>query len=89
MLSRRNGIILGVLVVIVVGFALVKTPRPVISIAAEDVLDLGGYTVTNTILSAWIVIILMAALTFKLYRRLRNVEEALVPHGFQNVIGRR
>jgi F0F1-type ATP synthase membrane subunit a len=85
-LSRRNGIILGVLVVIVVGFALVKTPRPVISIAAEDVLDLGGYTVTNTILSAWVVIILMAALTFKLYRRLRNVEEALVPHGFQNVI---
>ena len=86
MLTRRNGIILAVLVVIVVGFALVKTPTPVISIAAEDVVDLGGYTVTNTILSAWIVIIIMAALTFKLYRRLRNVEDAIVPRGFQNVI---
>ena len=86
MFSRRNGIIAATLAFIVIGFLLIKAPTPVISIAAEEIVDLGGYSITNTILSAWVVIVLMAILTFILYRRLRHVEEALVPRGFQNVI---
>ncbi len=86
MLTRRKAIFLGAFAVIIIGFVLLKPPTPAISIAPEEIIDLGGYTVTNTILSAWVVIALMAIVTFRLYRRLRNVEEALVPRGFQNVI---
>jgi len=85
-LSKRNGYLLLTLVVVVVGFALIKAPTPHIAIAAEEIFSLGGYSVTNTILSAWVVIILMAIPVLLLYRRLRNVEKALVPRGFQNVL---
>lgn len=83
---NRRLAILGAFVLIVGGFILVKAPTPAISIAAEPILDLGGYEVTNTILSFWVVMILLIGLTLLLYRRLRNVEAALVPTGFQNVI---
>ena len=86
MLSRRNGIILGVLAMTVIGFAFVKPPLPHLMIAAEDLFALGGYTITNTIFSAWVVIGLLSLMTFFLYRRLRDVESALVPHGLQNVV---
>ncbi len=86
MLSRRNGYILGALLLIIIGFALLKPPTPHIAIAAEDIIDLGGYTITNTILSAWVVIALITIAVLFLYRRLRNVEEAMVPRGFQNLI---
>ena len=86
MLNRRNGIILAVLAVIVVGFALVKLPTPPISIAAEPVIDLGGYTITNTILSFWVIMIIMITGTMLLYRRLRNVDAAMVPRGAQNLV---
>ena len=86
MLSRRNGLILAAFVLVIVGFAFLKPPTPHIAIAAESLLDLGGYTITNTILSAWVVILLMTVVALWLYRRLRNVESALVPRGFQNLI---
>ena len=86
MLTRRNGILLGALVLFFGGLAFIKLPTPTIVLAAEDVVDLGGYTITNTILSTWIVIILMAIGTLLLYRRIRHVEAALVPSGFQNLV---
>ena len=86
MLSRRRVITLGAIALIVIGFALIKPPTPAISIAAEEIITFGGYSVTNTILSAWVVIVLMAIPTLLLYRRLRNVEDALVPRGLQNLI---
>ncbi len=76
----------GAFVLIIVGFILVKPPTPPISIAAEPIIDLGGYTVTNTILSFWVVMILLSGMVFFLYRRLRNIEEAMVPSGLQNVV---
>ncbi len=76
----------GAFVLIVVGFILVKAPTPPIVIAAEPIIDLGGYTITNTILSFWVILILMSGMVFFLYRRLRNVEEAVVPSGLQNIV---
>ncbi len=83
---KRRLIYLGAIVLIVGGFILVKAPTPPIAIAAEPIKEFGGYTVTNTILSFWVIIILMAIIVGLLYRSIRNVEEALVPQGFQNVM---
>ncbi|MEE8370259.1 MAG: F0F1 ATP synthase subunit A, partial [Dehalococcoidia bacterium] len=83
---KRRLIYLGAFVLIIGGFILVKAPTPPISIAAEPIKDFGGYTVTNTILSFWLIMILMSIMVFFVYRRVRNVEQALVPSGLQNVI---
>ena len=85
---RHRGKLIGLLCLglIVLGFVLIKPPTPIISIAAEPIID-GGYTVTNTMLSAWVVIALMAIIVFWLYfTKLRDIEKAMVPSGFQNVL---
>ena len=76
---------LGALLVIVIGFVLVKPATPIISVAAEPIIE-GGYEITNTMISAWVIMVVLAIVVFWLYRRLRNVEEALVPRGLQNVV---
>ncbi len=86
--QRHRGKLIGLLCLglIVLGFVLIKAPTPIISIAAEPIID-GGYTVTNTMLSAWVVIVLMAIIVFWLYfTKLRDIEKAMVPSGFQNVL---
>ena len=85
-MSKRRLIILGALVLIVGGFFLVRAPKPVIAIAPELVANIGGYEITNTILSAWVVIFLLVVGAFFVWRRTRNTEQALVPSGIQNVI---
>ena len=86
--QRHRGKLIGLLCLglIVLGFVLIKAPTPIISIAAEPIID-GGYTITNTMISAWVVIVLLALIVFWLYfTKLRNIEKAMVPSGFQNVI---
>lgn len=85
-MSKRRLIILGALVLIVGGFFLVRAPKPVIAIAPELVANIGGYEITNTILSAWVVIFLLLVGAFFVWRRTRNTEQALVPSGIQNII---
>ena len=87
MLQRHRGKLIGLLAfgVIILGFVLIKAPTPIISVAAEPIID-GGYAITNTMISTWVIMALLAAMVFWLYRRLRNVEAAMVPSGFQNVI---
>ena len=85
--ERHRGKLLGLgaLIVIVIGFVLVKPATPIISVAAEPIID-GGYAITNTMISTWVIMVVLAVVVFWLYRRLRKVEEALVPRGFQNVV---
>ena len=85
-MSKRRLIILGALVLIVGGFFLVRAPKPVIAIAPELVANIGGYEITNTILSAWVIIFLLLVGAFFVWRRTRNTEQALVPSGIQNII---
>ena len=85
-MTKRRLIILGALVLIVGGFFLVRAPKPVIAIAPELVANIGGYEITNTILSAWVVIFLLLVGAFFVWRRTRNTEQALVPSGIQNVV---
>ena len=85
-MSRTRLIVIATLVLAVVGFFLMRAPSPVIALAAEPVFSIGSYQVTNTILSAWVVIVLLGIAAFFVWRRTRDVEAALVPSGFQNVV---
>ncbi len=85
-MSRRRLIIFATLAFAVFGFFAVRAPAPVIALAAEPVFSIGSYEVTNTILSAWVVIVLLAFAAFLVWRRTRDVEQALVPSGFQNLV---
>ena len=70
----------GVLVLVVVGFLFFRLPQPIIEIAPEALFSLGGFRVTNTIFTSWVMIALIALITILGTRRL-----ALVPSGFQNL----
>ena len=85
-MSRTRLIILITVVVTVVGFFLMRAPAPVIAIAAEPVVSIGGYTITNTILSAWVVIVILLIGAWIIHRRTSNLEEAIVPSGLQNLV---
>ena len=85
-MSRRRLIIFAVLAFAVFGFFVVRAPAPVIALAAEPVVSIGSYEITNTILSAWVVIVLLGIAAFVVWRRTKNVEQALVPSGFQNLV---
>ncbi len=85
-MSRRRLIIIAVLGFAVFGFFVVRAPAPVIVLKPEPIANLGFMELTNTILSAWVVIILLAVAAFVVHRRTRNVEQALVPSGFQNLV---
>ncbi len=85
-MSKTRLAIIGALVLAVVGFFLMRAPAPVIAIAAEPVVDIGFMEITNTMVSAWAVIILLLVGAFIIRRRARNVEDALVPSGLQNVV---
>ena len=85
-MTRTRLIILAAVVLIVAGFFLMRAPSPVIALAAEPVISIGSYEITNTIISAWVVIVLLAIAAFVVHRRTRDVESALVPSGFMNVV---
>ncbi len=85
-MSRTRLIVIATLALAVIGFFLVRAPAPVIVLAAEPIFSIGSYSVTNTMLSAWVVIVLLAIAAFVVYRRTRDVESALVPRGFQNLV---
>lgn len=53
---------------------------PHIEIAAEKLFTIGGFVVTNTLMSSWVVMGLLIAVAFLVHRRL-----APVPGGVQNV----
>lgn len=66
---------------LLIGFLSLRSPRPIVELKAETILEIGPFPLTNTILTAWIVVILMAVIT---YLGFRNPQ--LVPHGLQNFL---
>lgn len=52
-----------------------------ISLTAEPIFHIGSFPVTNTLLTSWIVIVLLVAVALVLRRNLR-----MVPKGLQNVV---
>lgn len=80
-MSNRAKLFVGILLVLLVaGFFVIKSPSPHISLAAEPIIDLGGgVAITNTMIAAWVTTIVLA-----LFFRAATSKMSLVPTGLQN-----
>ncbi len=88
MLTTRNLIILGVIVLMYVVSALlgIKVSQPTVSIAAEPIFHIGPITITNSLFTTWVAMILLVLLAVAATRGIpRNLAQAnamdLVPRG--------
>ncbi|MCH7997933.1 MAG: F0F1 ATP synthase subunit A [Chloroflexi bacterium] len=79
-LSRGRLIAGGLIVLTVLGFVFLRGPTPAISIKAETIQTFGPVDITNTMLTSWIVVIIMVTIVYLGTRR-----RDLVPRGFQNM----
>ena len=79
-LSRGRLIAGGLIVLAILGFVFLRGPTPAISIKAETIQTLGPVDITNTMLTSWIVVIIMVTIVYLGTRR-----RDLVPRGFQNM----
>jgi F-type H+-transporting ATPase subunit a len=79
-LSRGHLIAVGLVVLALLGFVFLRGPTPAIAIKPETIYSFGKVNVTNTIITSWIVVIVMIAVVYSGTRR-----RDLVPRGFQNL----
>ncbi len=75
-------IALGMIVLFVVGFVFLRGPIPHISIAAEPLTKVGGVKITNTMLTSWVIVILIALVLLFVTTR----KWTLVPGSVQNFV---
>lgn len=73
-------IVIGVLVLVGIGFQFFRLPQPIIELRPEPVFHLGPLEVTNTMLTAWVMIALISLITILGTRKL-----SIIPSGFQNL----
>jgi F-type H+-transporting ATPase subunit a len=79
-LSRGRLIAVGLVVLALLGFVFLRGPTPAISVKAETIQSFGPVDVTNTMLTSWIVVIVIVAIVYLGTRR-----RDIVPRGFQNL----
>jgi len=79
-LSRGRLIVAGLVALFLVGFVFLRGPTPHITIKAETLQSVGPIDITNTMMTSWIVVIMMVAIVYVGTRR-----RVLVPRGFQNM----
>jgi F-type H+-transporting ATPase subunit a len=73
--------ILGFILVFLAGFVFLRGPTPHISIRAEALTSVGGVSITNTMITGWVIVVLIAAGLFLATRKW-----TLVPSGIQNFV---
>ncbi len=78
-LSRGRLIVAG-LIATLLGFVFLRGPTPDIAIKAETLQSGGPINITNTMMTSWIVVIIIIAVVYLGTRR-----RDLVPRGFQNM----
>src|SRR3990170_3870931 len=79
-LSRGRIVAIGLIVLFLFGFVFLRGPTPHIAIKAETIKSFGPFDLTNTVLTSWIVVLVLIAVVYFGTRR-----RELVPRGFQNV----
>lgn len=72
---------LALVVTLIVGFLFLKQPTPIVSVAPEALFEIGPIKVTNTILTAWIVVALISVVSLLATRKMEEV-----PGGLQNFV---
>jgi F-type H+-transporting ATPase subunit a len=83
-------ILLAIIALFVVsGWLGLKVPAPVVSIKAEPLFHIGGFAITNSLFTTWVVMILLVVLSLLATRRVpKDVQSAstkdLLPSGLQN-----
>jgi F-type H+-transporting ATPase subunit a len=77
----RKGRIVLVVLAILVGLVFLRGPTPHITLKPETLYSIGIVNITNTMITSWIVVILIVAGVFLMTRRWE-----LVPRGAQNVL---
>lgn len=85
----RNGCLVRVVIAGVALLALLVVGRiffplsgmPHLELAAEELFSLGGFPITNTMLTAWITIVVVCAVAFAATRHM-----SIVPRGLQNIV---
>jgi F-type H+-transporting ATPase subunit a len=93
LLTVRNlAILVGIVALYVIsGLLGLKVARPEVSIVAEPVFNIGSFAITNSLLTSWIVMLILVVLSWLATRRIpKDLEHAsnssLVPKGFQNFV---
>lgn len=76
---RTIGIVVGALLLVGVGFFFLRSPKPTIEIKAETLWSIGFFDITNTLFTAWIVVIFLLVVAYFATRRME-----LIPSGLQN-----
>lgn len=92
MFKPRNLLIMAIAVAMIVVSQMtpfLKVPKPVVSLAAEPVLHIGSFVISNALLTSWIVMIVLILMALLATRRMpkdlaRASNAELVPSGFQN-----
>jgi F-type H+-transporting ATPase subunit a len=78
-LSRGRIIAIGLVILALLGFVFLRGPTPHIAIKAETIESFGPFNLTNTIMTSWIVVIIIMVVVYVGTRR-----RDLVPRGMQN-----
>ncbi len=76
---RNLSIAVGAILLLAVGFFLLRGPKPHIEIKAEKLWSLPGFDITNTLFTSWIVVVILIVLAYLATRQLK-----LIPTGLQN-----
>jgi F-type H+-transporting ATPase subunit a len=90
-LSTKQKAWISVAVVAVIGIALrfwMPVGKPLVSVRAEELFHIGGYTVTNSLLLTWVVMLLLIVLAVVATAKLRRGDEQALrqPRGLQNTM---
>ncbi|MBM7844010.1 F0F1 ATP synthase subunit A [Herpetosiphon giganteus] len=90
-MSTKQKVIIAVAITAVIGIALrifLPVGTPLVSVRAEELFHIGGYTITNSLLLTWIVMALLIVLAVVGTSKLRsgNAEALKQPRGLQNAL---
>jgi F-type H+-transporting ATPase subunit a len=79
-LSRGRLVTIGLIILFLLGLIFLRGPTPHIAIKPETLTSLGPFDLTNTVMTSWIVVIILVVLIYVGTRR-----RDLVPRGAQNL----
>ena len=69
-------------ILIIVGSLFFRLPEMAhVDLAAEEVFSIGGYSITNTMLTAWVTILVLGGISYAATRKMK-----LIPTGWQNAV---